>query len=135
MSACDRASDTQKARFTGGMGGIRKHPDLAPKQPLDIVDRYAVPGALGAITLVPVESGNAFDHPWSIAACMYIWLHDSPLRTSPLELEATNSSSELLEKRTNGSRGQTLNPSATQKRGTSLQHRKVSRITVPPADQ
>jgi hypothetical protein len=55
VSACDRASDTQKARFTGGMGGIRKRPDLAPKQLLDIVDRYAVPGALGAMILVPVN--------------------------------------------------------------------------------
>jgi hypothetical protein len=83
VSACDRASDTQKSRLTGGMGGIRKHPDIAPKQPLDIVDRYAVPGALGAITLVPVESGNALDHPRSIAVCVYIWRHTLPPRTSP----------------------------------------------------
>ena len=62
VSTLDRAPDAQKARFPGGMGGIRKHPDLAVKQPLDIVDRYAVPGALGPITLVPVESGDAFDH-------------------------------------------------------------------------
>jgi hypothetical protein len=39
-----------------------------------------VPGALGAITLVPVESGNALEHPWSIAICMYIWLQYCQIR-------------------------------------------------------
>jgi len=63
MSPRDRSPDAQKARLPGGMSGIREHPDLALKQPLDIINRYAVPGALDPIALVPVKSGDAFDRP------------------------------------------------------------------------
>ncbi len=69
------APDAEQAGFLIRMGNVWKDPDLAVKNTLYLIDRHAVPGALGPIALVPVESADTLDHCSSVAVCMYTCLH------------------------------------------------------------